>query len=169
MNEDQLLHIVLSTTFVKSDFSRRLGIAREYINQRFFTSGGKKNIKQFLAGGNLSVYDQRVLAEWGDDFFQTFTKENASSLFDSLDREVKNLPVINLYVPMELGSQDVEKVGTWMRKNLDPTVLIELHRDSSTFGGCAIAWEGMYHDYSLHHTLRSKIEPIRKILSEYAK
>lgn len=169
MNEDQLLHVLLTTTFVKSDISRRLGIIREYVNQRFFTSGEKKDVNKFLALGNLSVEDQRVLTDWDDDFFQTFTKENASGLFDTLDREVQNLPVINLYVPMELGSQDVVKIGTWMRKNLDPSVLIELHFDPSTFGGCALAWEGMYHDYSLHHTLRTKIDPIRKILSEYAK
>jgi hypothetical protein len=77
MNDDQLLHVLLTTTFVKSDLSRRLGIAREYVNQRFFTSGEKKDVKNFLPR-NLSVDDQRVLAEWGDDFSKRL-RENASS------------------------------------------------------------------------------------------
>ena len=78
------------------------------------------------------------------------------------------MPVVNLYVPIVLDFAETIKIGQWFRMNVDKWVLIEFHQEPSTFGGCAYAWNGMYHDYSFHHYVRNHIADIRNIVNKFA-
>jgi F0F1-type ATP synthase delta subunit len=167
MTDDQLLETIINTSFVKADVLRRTRIVREYLEQKFFTPGEKKNLKEFLEGLQASEDDTKVLSKWGDAFFHSFTKENAYELLDKINGHVKDLPSVNLYVPVTLEPDDVAKLGDWFRKNVDSNVIIELHVESSTFGGCAFAWNGVYTDYSLKHYLHKRMDAISKVLTEF--
>jgi hypothetical protein len=167
MNSSQL-STVLSSTYIKADVLRRIHIIREYLEQRFFTPGEKHELPEYLDIAKIDPDDKNALITWGSTFFNQFTKENAYSILDLMTQEVKNLPIINMYVPVGLPHEDVGKLGTWVRQNVNASVLIELHIDASTFGGCAFAWNGVYYDYTLRHYMRKKTESIRKIISDYA-
>lgn len=168
MTEDQLLKTIMDSSFVKADVLRRTRIVREYLEQRFYTPGDKKNLKEFLSVPSISEDDRKVMSAWGGDFYDSFTKENAYDLLEKVNGQVKDLPTVNLYIPIELGPDEVSKLGSWFRINVDKNILIELHVDSSTFGGCAFAWNGVYTDYSLRHYLHKRMDGVRKVLTEYA-
>lgn len=168
MTEEQLLKTIIDTSFIKADVLRRIRIIREYLEQTFFTPGDKKDLKDFLTGSNVSEADREVLLGWNREFFHTFTKDNAYDLLEKISAFVKDLPTINLYVPVELDASEIPSLGAWMRANVDKGVLIEIHVDSSTVGGCALAWNGIYSDYSLRHYLHKRMDGVRKVLTEFS-
>jgi hypothetical protein len=168
MSGNAQLSTILASTYIKADVSRRIHIIRDFLEQRFFTPGEKHELDEFLNLTNASDDDKHVIILWGKDFFSQFTKENTYALLSEMTGEVKNLPTINLYIPVGLSPEETVKLGTWVRQNIDRSILIELHADASTFGGCAFAWNGVYYDYTLRHYMRKKIETIRKILTDYA-
>ena len=168
MTEDQLLKTIIDSSYLKADVLRRTRIVREYLEQQFYTPGDKKNLKDFLADSKASEADVEVIEKWGQEFFKSFTKENAYDVLEKVNAMVKDLPTMNLYVPVELASDETPKLGKWVRDNVSKDVLIELHVDSSTIGGCALAWDGVYSDYSLGHYLHKHVDGVRKVLAEYA-
>jgi F0F1-type ATP synthase delta subunit len=168
MSGNTQLATVLQSSYVKADVLRRIRIIREYLEQRFFTPEGRHDLAEFLMSTNVSDDDKAIIDSWGKEYFNQFTKENAYELLAEMTEEVKNLPTINLYVPVGLPGEETGKLGTWVRQNVNPSVLIELHVDPGTFGGCAFAWNGVYYDYTLRHYMRKKMETIRKILTDYA-
>jgi len=168
MMSNAQLATIIATSYVKADVVRRIRIVREYLEQQFFTPGERHDLVEFLNGDNISPEDKQVISSWGSNFFGQFTKENAYELLAQMTAEVKNLPTINMYVPVGLHFKESTKLGTWVRENVDKSVLIELHVDASTFGGCAFAWNGVYYDYTLRHYMRKKMDSIRKILTDYA-
>ena len=167
MNEHELFQTVLDSTFVKTDVMRRTRIIREFLEQKFYTPGEKRPLKEFLEHVNTSADDIQTMERWGDPFFSSFTKENAYDLLEKVKGHVKDLPTINLYVPVLLGPSEIPKLGAWFRTNVDKKILIELHVEPSTFGGCAFAWNGVYVDYSLRHYLHTRLDAVRKVLSDY--
>ncbi len=169
MTEDQLVTTMLASSFMKADLLRRIRLVREFSEQRFFTPSGKKELPEFYTFANVSEEDQKVLNGWGKDFFSSFTKENAYDLLEKIAAKTKDLPAINLYVPINPDANEAGKLGAWFRANVDKFILIEVHVDSSTFGGCAFAWNGVYYDYSLRHYMHRKMDGIRKVLDEFTK
>jgi hypothetical protein len=168
MTSNAQLATIIASSYVKADVVRRIRIVREYLEQLFFTPGEKHELEEFLERGNISPEDRQIIHSWGGNYFSQFTKENAYELLAAMTAEVKNLPTINMYVPVGLPFEESTKLGTWVRENVDKSVLIELHVDASTFGGCAFAWNGVYYDYTLRHYMRKKMDTIRKILTDYA-
>ena len=167
MTSDQLLDAMLATTYAKADLLRRLRLIREYLEQRFFTPGEKKDLSQFLAAQNVPADEQTLIRGWGDGFFQSFTKDNAYDYLGQMTTRVKDLPTVNMYVPIPFDSAQSTKVGQWVRANVDREALVEFHVETSAFGGCAFAWNGVYYDYSLKHYMHKKIDAIRKVLDGY--
>jgi hypothetical protein len=168
MTGDQLLDIILTSTYVKADLLRRLRLVREYLEQRFFTPGEKKDMSSFLASQKVPADEQALINGWGDVFFSSFNKENAYDYLDQMNKRVKDLPTVNIYIPIDLDTGQTKKVGEWVKANVDREALVEFHVDTSVFGGCAFAWNGVYYDYSLKHYMHKKVDAIRKILTEYS-
>jgi hypothetical protein len=48
-------------------------------------------------------------------------------------------------------------------------MLLDVRLDPERVGGCAIAWNGIYRDYSLRRYMVEKRADIAQIVSEYAK
>lgn len=168
MDETQLLDTILVSTYVKADVLRRLRIVREYLEQRFFTPGEKKDLPGFLTSESIPIEEQTLITGWGSEFFKSFNKENAYDYLQHMTDRVKDLPTVNMYVPIELDRGQTVKIGQWVRVNVDKNALVEFHVDTSVFGGCAFAWNGVYYDYSLRHYMHKKMDAIRKVLDGYA-
>jgi hypothetical protein len=168
MDETQLLDTILASTYVKADVLRRLRIIREYLEQRFFTPGEKKDLPEFLATQNVTTNEKDLIIGWGVAFFTSFNKENAYDYLEHMNTRVKDLPTVNMYVPIGLDSGQTVKIGLWVRANVDKEALVEIHVESTAFGGCAFAWNGVYYDYSLHHYMHKKMDGIRKVLDGFA-
>ncbi|OGG11424.1 hypothetical protein A2Z00_05570 [Candidatus Gottesmanbacteria bacterium RBG_13_45_10] len=168
MDENSLLIIILASSFSKADLHRRLRLLREYLEQRFYAPEKSLTLQDFLNEKNVDKDDQQIMLSWGESFYNGFTKETAYDVLDHMAARAKELPTMNLYVPFTPDGKEMMKLGIWVRDNVDKNVLVDIHVDPSTFGGCSFAWNGIYHDYSLRHMMGLKMNEIRKVLSDYA-
>lgn len=168
MNQQQLQDIVLSTTFTKADYLRRVRTLREFLEQRFF-SGLDISFPDYLAKINSSQHERETLVNWTEEFFSYFTPDNLYKLIESLKEGLKLLPVVVFYSAVILDDYQVDELGKWFRLNLSPILILDMRCSPGIISGCAYVWTGKYHDLSLHHLFSNKQEIIAKIIESYAK
>lgn len=169
MNDQQLLSTIVASAFTKSDIQRRLRILRGYLEHTFYSTDGHLNLPEYLDSKQISPDDHEAMVAYGDAFYQSFSKDTMYRLLDKLADDMKVLPIINVYIPYEPIPGEVMRLGKWFRKNVDPTMVVELHIDPTLLGGCAFAWQGIYRDYSLRHYMYKRREEISQIIERYAR
>jgi len=152
MTSDQILDKILETAYVKADLLRRIRVIREHLEQKFFAQDKTKKVE-------ISPEDETLAGE--------FTKDNTYAYLNAINERVKTLPMVNIYVPIDVDAAQSTTVGQWVRANVDREALIEFHVELGAFGGCAFAWNGVYYDYSLKHYMHKKMDAIRKVLDGY--
>ena len=168
MTEEKLLSMLLRETYTKSDILRRLRLLREYLEFKYFSSERQTDLSYFLAKHNVPEVDIGVFASFSDEFYASFTKENAYTELTKLSEAVDKQPQIVVLVPYDFGAEEIMRLGRWMRTNIHPQMIIELRNNPTLLGGCAFAYEGYYHDFSLRYYMMKKREEIRAIIAKYA-
>ena len=164
-----LIDTIVTTTFIRKDIDRRLGMLREYLEGKFFT-GKTADVTfiAYLATQKISEEDREILPVWEHIITNTVTKDNFYDFFDSVNQRFKELPTVKLFIPFIPTSTDAHEFGIWFRKQVDPRIILELHEEPSLVAGCAFVWQGVYREYSLRYFLRQKIDVINTIFTSYA-
>ena len=167
---DALLKALAERTYSRSDFSYRISVMREFLEYVFFTKHdarpGKESIEPFTAYRKKPEADALFLQSLPESFFESFGQDSFYELLETLAGAVKRLPTLSLTVPVVLSHTDVEAIGTWARKNVDPEVMLEIDIEASVAVGCQIVWKDQLHDYALNHYLALHAEELHKVLLE---
>lgn len=167
MKTDELMHKILQNAYTKVDIQRRVRLLREYLERGFYTPDHRPDVTKFLLEKRATTDDIEAFISWGKDFFNHFTRNNTYDLLNAIIDSIRILPVVSVYIPYEPVPAEVVKLGGWFRRNVNDTVLIDLHTDPALLGGCAFAWKGMYRDYSLRYYMQKRRDEIEKIITEY--
>lgn len=167
MNVNQLQQIILSNTFTKADYLKRVRLMRAYLEQQFFTSE-KMSFADFLAKLKISQRDREAILPYSQEMFKFFTYDNTYLLIDGLLASMKSLPLLTLYLAVILDDYQIDDLGKWFRQNLNPELLMEVHCNPALVSGCAFVWNGKYRDLSLHNFISKKQELITSIIQAYA-
>lgn len=154
--EDKLVSKILENTFTQQELNRRLGILKEYLNKKIFTS--KKN-GQLL---ELEAEDQAWIDTLGDDFLNKFNKDNLVKLLDGLANKTKQLKSLGIIIPVEFPQDQVKLLGEKVRSSFGQNFLIDIKLDPSLIAGCALVWNGVMKDYSI----RAKIDESKQTILE---
>lgn len=168
MDYQQIEAIILQKTYTKSDYIRRCTILREYLETKFFKDSSL-GFSQFLEKANISEYDREALLTLDEHFFNLFTKDNLYLIINGLLETLKSLPVLTLYLAVNLDDSQICQLGTWFRRNLNPELIMEIRCNPTLVTGCAYAWNNRYKDLSLHFLFAQKEEIINKIIESYAR
>ncbi len=167
MTDQQILNTILKNTYTKSSFLKRLSILRIYLEHYFFIE--KISLEKFFSKTKISNYDKKALIDWAKDFYSSFTLSNFYQKIQALSEDIKNINNITLYIPIDTSIDDKETLGSWFRKNISQTALLDLHYNPKLVGGAALVENNIYRDYSLHHFIKNKKEEIMGILNNYQK
>src|SRR3989344_2779473 len=97
MNVHQLQQIILSNTFTRADYLKRVRLMRAYLEQQFFTSE-KMSFADFLAKLKISQRDREAILPYSQEMFKFFTYDNTYLLIDGLLESMKPLPLLTLYL-----------------------------------------------------------------------
>jgi hypothetical protein len=165
---DKLFSIIHRVSFTRADMLRRIRMVREYLEYKYFSSRASTELADYLRDNQVSGYDSQALIAFGDAFYANFSRETAYTVIDGLVDKVKQYPVVTLYIPFEPTADDITKIGTWFRDEVDNTILLDLHVDSNLIGGCAFAYRGVYKDYTLRYYLTKRHEEIGAMLDQMA-
>lgn len=146
---DELWEKFLIDTYTKEQALRRSLLLKEDLNHRFFSSS------QTITNTNTEDQsDLQWLKNMTQNYDQLFNKDNFLSKLLKLEKELAGLTVLTLFLPFTLPVEELPSLGQLVRKKFHPQLLLDIKYDPSLIGGCALAWKGVYKDYSL----KTKIE-----------
>lgn len=167
--EKDIFNLIAKTAYTVPELRSRLRLLRDYIDFRLFSgrSESETDVPTFLATHELSEGDVDAFSLWTEEFFAPFTRDEANNLLNQINERARGVPVVDLYIPFVPLRPDVVKWGEFLRANVDAFVFFELHTDPTLLGGCAFAWNGVYHNFSLRYYMLKKRIEIREILNKY--
>lgn len=155
MNET--LSTILKNTYSLSQLRHRLNVFKSQLLQDFF---GEDRIEPQAA-------DLAWLKSLPLDFIRSFNKDNVYQIFEDLDKEIKSVQTLIIYLTFEPDETSLAQIGDYARKTFNNSELIlEIRYDPNLIAGAALSWNGLYRDYSL----RAKIEERKlEILESFKK
>jgi hypothetical protein len=166
MDEKELMHGLMKGTFDRGTIIRRIGVARQYLEQVYFTPS-RESFGDWAPKAGVQFDDVDVLAELDGPFWDSFARETMYQILENMRVAIGKLPSIGLYVPHKPEPADALGYGEWLRKNVNPNLVMDVHVDDGTVGGCAIAADGMWRDYSVRYFMRKKRVDIINLLTSY--
>jgi len=164
---DQLRDTIIRSCHTKEDVLRRLAFLRNYLEYRYYKQGDMP-IGEYLKDKNTKVNDSAVMSSWGDDFYQSFNKDNFYMLITQFTEGLKDNPLVTVYMPVNLDTEVLDKIGSWFQDNLDKGVLMDIRINPKIVGGCEFVWKGVSHHYTLEYFFAKKSDEIKNIISDYA-
>jgi len=166
MNTNELTQAIMKGSFDKGTIIRRIGVARQYLEQVYFTPN-KQPFGDWAPKAGIKPEDIDVLTALDGPFWDSFTRETMYKTIDEMRESIGKLPTIGLYVPHRPNAADELKYGEWLRTNINPELVLDVHVDDGVVGGCAITADGMWRDYSVRYFMRKRRDDIIGILTNY--
>lgn len=167
----KLLTTILGNTFRQSDLKHRLVLLRQFLEFRFFKAHKNENLvfqlNEFFVSKKESRDEFNALNSWGYSFFSQFNKENSYKNLDAIEVAVQTLPVMTVYLPLELPIYEIPKLGAWLRLNVADNLIFDLKIDRALIGGCALAYRGNYRDFSLKFYLEKNKAAVKRVIEDY--
>lgn len=158
MNPD-LLSTILMSTYSLTQLRHRVRILKLNLIKTFFGSSAEN-----LA---LSPSDLNWLKSLPADFYQRFTKDSVYQIFADLEEKSKHLPILTMYLAFEPDEATLNQIGLFVRKAFGLVLLLDVRLDPSLIAGTALAWKGVYRDYSLRTKIDSKKSEILQGLHKF--
>lgn len=143
---DATLSTILTNTYTLSQLKHRLNLLKTYLEQQIF-------------GGTPSVIDD-WLKTLPSQFWQKFNKDNISSEFASLEKQISQLQTLTLYITFEPDTDTITQLGQYARKTFFDLLVLDIKYDPQLIAGVALTWKGVYKDYSLRLKIEEKKEEI---------
>lgn len=163
MNTDiqQLLNKILEKTYTVNDLARRIRYIKQIAENQVFNSL------------NNTIESFQNDAEWinslGGDFFKSFNRENVYELTEALEKSVNSMKKLVLYLPFELPPEQTVEIGQKLRQDFGPNFIFDPKINPNLIAGCALVWNGVYHDYSVHGRIQEKQSDILSVFRTYVK
>lgn len=191
--DNKILDTILKNTYTKNQALKRLRLLKDFLNFVFFEktqalspqlsansqqSGSLNFESEAVLKSDLEEFRKIVfakdnpedlkeldfLAKLDSKFYVGFDHNNLHRQLEELEKQILGVKTVVLYIPFELPTQELEKLGAWFKYNLGVNSLFEITFDPSLIGGCALSLNGAYKDYSLKARINENKDSINKIL-----
>jgi len=164
--DKNILNKFLEKTYYKGQITKRFEVLKGYLQNKFFNSPQPP----------ISPEDSDWLNSLGEDFSQqagtsgskNFTKLNIYQLLSKLEKNIKELRVLTVYLSFEMPDSEKDKLGSYLRANFKTDLIFEIKLDPNLIGGAAFSWKGIYKDYSLRSRIDQNHEQILSSLKSFS-
>ena len=158
---DQTLNIFLKDTFTQTELRHRMRVLKSHLLKALFGSQDE---------GKLSQADLTWLGSLPEDFLKSFNKDNVYKIFDDLNIQIDDIPVLIIYMAIPSTDNVNLQIGAYVRKVFEnPNLVIDTKYDPNLIAGVALSWKGMYRDYSLRSSIEDRKEDILGSFKKYLK
>lgn len=172
--EEQLLNEILRDTYTLESFKRRSIALKLHLEEKIFKSSGddKGEPVGLLKGLSKGSLDEARM--WANSFneklLDEINQDNFRQIFNSNDKFISEASSLSIYFVFVPDEKQIEEIGQWLRKSLNNQKLIfSVKVDPSLIGGCAIAYKGVYKDYSLRAKIGANKEKLVEEFRRYLK
>lgn len=145
--DSNLLNLILSNTFTPAQALNKLHQLK------------KKAVAVFF---QVSPKPDPILPQY-------INRDNVYQVFEAAEKEIKAIPALVIYLPIELPSEQLIILGNYVRKFFNNDhFLIEVKLDPTLLAGPAFVWQGIYKDYSIRQKLLENHQAILEIIKSQA-
>lgn len=153
--EEQVLNEILKDTYTLESFKKRALALKLKIEKDVFKSSDESGTRGKILPVWAQNFDKKILDQVNPD--------NFSRIFKSLNTFISEATILTIYFVFIPDEMQVKEIGEWLRESLkSPKLIYGVRTDPNLIGGCAIAYKGVYKDYSL----KAKISKNREQLME---
>lgn len=163
-----LLDMILEGVYTQTDSLRRLRLLKEQTTVKIF-GGSKDQTPNSPIPSDLSDEEQGWLDKTMADISSSINKNNLYQAFNGLEKEIKSIEVLAVFIPFEMPKDEVARLGMYLRQTYGKNFLMELKFDPKLVAGTALSWKGIYKDYSLHQRMLDNQTQILQTLKKYIK
>lgn len=160
--DQSLLNLILKDTFTPAACLKRLGLLRGVTETEIFQ-------KQAEAKQNLPPDDLAWLEAVDTKVVAGLTGANFETIFKATEEAIRNILPLTVFVPFALPDQQSNEIGRKLRESYGDQFLMEVKIDPSLIAGCALAWKGIYQDFSLKKRIETQKQVILNTLKQYIK
>ncbi|MBI2595352.1 hypothetical protein HYW46_01295 [Candidatus Daviesbacteria bacterium] len=146
-----ILDLVLAHTYTRVDALRRLRILKQLLEGRLFGLDQQPE---------LIPQDSVWLNQLDTKIYNFFNRQNLYSLIDEVEKFIKQVLTLTIYLPFELPDTELIALGEYLRKDYGKNFLVEIKFDSNLIGGCSLIWKSILKDYSL----KKRMEDSREVI-----
>lgn len=150
---DKPLTSFLTNTYSLPQARRRLSVLKNYLNEKFFNQPVNESLSA------ISPEDEEWLKSLPEEFLKNFTKLNCQNQIEDLRTKITNLEPLIIYLPLQIPDIEIDKIGTWLRKNTSQ-VIFDTKLNPTLLGGGAFSLKGVSRDYSLKLRIDAQREKI---------
>lgn len=174
MNAQEKLPVaIVKNTYSVASLYRRVDLLQRFLEHFFFegTSQDGDRAQLFRSYYREVDADMRhhvaAVAAWDGSVFDSFTAQNLYERIQAIKQAAKDLPHLTLYVPVHLTSMQIEPVGVWCRVYVQPDIMLDLRVDPAAVGGCALAYNDAFHDFSFSYFVTKERSALVKLVHDY--
>jgi|SRR5581483_10184539 len=149
---------------------KRIHLAKTWLTNLFYSEGkSKEENGEYVdeIDTNWLKNIQATREEEKDSVWAAITKTNFSEIFEVLEKKVREVNPLVLFIPILLPTNEVENLVRKVRADMGRPVLLDIRLDPDLIGGAAIAWNGIYKDYSLRQKIKDNHETILASFQKY--
>ena len=156
---DNLLSTIVSNTYTRSDLRRRISLIRNYYETQLF---GTKGIEEDISA------DDKTWLETVVKNTSSVTKDTITQVFTDVEEESEKLPFLSVFIPIDLPADEIDRLARSIREDYGKNSLIlDLRIDPLLIAGCALAWGGVYRDYSIRQSIQNRKDEIIASFRKY--
>jgi hypothetical protein len=152
MQNSPILEKILADTYTLSDLHKRIRTLKTYLLKILFQSS--EQIDEPLQS------ERNWLHSLGDEFYKQFNQQNIYPILEELEKELKNINILVMYLPIDPNKSQIDQIGAFLRKNYGDKFILDMKYDPQLIGGCALVWNGIYKDYSLRASIQNNSQKI---------
>lgn len=155
--EQDILNEILKDTFTLESFKKRVSVLKLILEKKIFKSEDQSKNEHLSEMGKSSLLDQ-------------VNADNFQELFKVIDQFITDQTPLTIYFVFIPDETQVKEIGEWLRRSLNnPRLIFDVKVDPGLIGGCAIAYKGVYRDYSLKAKISQNKEKLMEEFRRYLK
>lgn len=164
MTTETFLKAITANTYSRSDLAYRIGVVKEFLEYVYFTvhdtHATTAAIEPFAKDTRKPAADIAFLRTLPDEVLGAFEQNSFYDVLTDITNLSKRLPELSLTLPIVLPRDDVEAIGEWARRMINPDIVLEISVDSTLSAGCQIVWKDRLYNYTLERYLRAHREEL---------
>ena len=149
----ELFNYLLAHNYTKSDLLESVRLLRQAVEKDLYSNDGKA----------------RPVGLLPTKLYKDFTKEDLYSKIKEYTKKIKELPELTLLLPFIPDEPNLAMLTNWLRKEVNPSLVVNIKLDTQLGAGCAFIINGVYHDYSISNKLKQANDKIQTLLTNFEK
>lgn len=164
--DQTLLQIILQDTFIKTDSLKKVICLKDYLVNKIFSLPGQDHPK-------TEITEDPSVTTWilslDTALLSNINQQNIYTVFDQLEKSVKAIEPLVLYLPYELPEETITEIGQKLREDYGNNFLMDIQINPALIAGAAISFKGIFRDYSVKQNILDNKKAILATFRKYIK